>query len=55
MSSTRCDIFDQAVQGDFKCILSALEEEYYSLRLNSSNDSSGIPDDEVALDPMLTS
>ena len=45
---------DQSVQGDFKCILSSLEEEYYSLRLISSNDISGIPDDEVALDPVLT-
>ena len=46
---------DQSIQGDFQCILSGLEEEYYSLRLFGSNDISGIPDDEVALDPVLTS
>ena len=29
-------------------------EEYYSLRLNSSDDIAGIPDNEVLLDPRLT-
>ena len=43
----------QSLQGDFECSI-AVTEEYYSLRLNSSNDIAGIPDDEVLLDPRLT-
>ena len=41
-------------QGSFRCSLSGLTEEYYSLRLNNSDSVSGIPEDEVLLDPMLT-
>ena len=45
----------ELIQGEFKCQLSGLKDgPYYSLRLNNSNDISSIPDDEVALDPMLT-
>jgi hypothetical protein len=45
----------ETVQGEFKCELSGLKDgPYYSLRLNTSNDLAGIPDDEVALDPILT-
>ena len=44
----------QSTQGDFKCTLSGLEEEYYSLRLNSSDNIAGIPDDETLLNPVLT-
>jgi len=44
----------QSTQGDFKCTLSGLEEEYYSLRLNSSDYISGIPKDEILLNPVLT-
>ena len=45
----------QSTQGDFKCTLSNLKEEYYALRLNSSEDIAGIPDDEILLNPVLTS
>ena len=31
-----------------------MKEEYYSLRFNSSEGISGIPTDEIALDPVLT-
>jgi len=41
-------------QGDFKCTLSGLKEEYYSLRLNSSDNTYGIPDDETLLNSVLT-
>jgi SpoVK/Ycf46/Vps4 family AAA+-type ATPase len=44
----------QSAQGDFKCTLSGLKEEYYSLRLNSSDYIAGIPDDETLLNPVLT-
>ena len=44
----------QSTQGDFKYTLSGLKEEYYSLRLNSSNNTSGIPDDETLLNSLLT-
>ena len=43
-----------STQGDFECTLSGLEEEYYSLRLNSSDYIVGIPDDETLLNPVLT-
>ena len=45
----------QSLQGTFECSLSGLTEEYYSLRLNSSDSVSGLPNDEVLLDPELTS
>ena len=41
-------------QGIFNCSLSNLNEEYYSLRLNSSDLMTGIPTEEVLLDPILT-
>ena len=45
----------QSAQGDFKCSIADLEEEkYYSIRLNSSDDITGIPTDETLLDPVLT-
>ena len=44
----------QSTQGDFKCTLSGLKEEYYSLRLNSFDNISSIPDDETLLNPVLT-
>ena len=44
----------ESVQGDFKCTIEGLTEEYYSLRFNSSDDITGIPDDEILLDPILT-
>jgi len=44
----------QPIQGDFKCSLSGLKEEYYSLRLNSSDNIIGIPDNETLLNPVLT-
>ena len=43
----------QSLQEEFECSL-AVTEEYYSLRLNSSDDIAGIPNDEVLLDPVLT-
>ena len=44
----------QSLQGSFKCTKSGLEEEYYSLRFNSSDQIAGVPDDETLLDPVLT-
>ena len=45
----------EIAQGEFKCELSGLKDgPYYSLRLNTSNDLAGIPDDELSLDPILT-
>ena len=44
----------QTLQGDFRCSISGLNEEYYSLRFNSSDSISGIPEDETLLDPVLT-
>ena len=44
----------QSTQGDFKCTLSGLKEDYYSLRLNSSDNIAGIPEDEILLNPVLT-
>jgi len=44
----------QSTQGDFKCILSGLKEEYYSLRLNSSYHIAGIPDNETLFNRVLT-
>ncbi len=41
-------------QGVFNCSLSNLNEDYYSLRLNSSDLMTGIPTEEVLLDPILT-
>ena len=43
----------KSVQGDFKCT-KAVKEKYNSLRLNSSETMTGIPSDEVLLDPVLT-
>jgi len=44
----------QPTQRDFKCTLSGLKEEYYSWRLNSSDNIVGIPDNETLLNPVLT-
>ena len=45
----------ESAQGEFRCELSGLKDgPYYSLRLNTSNDIAGFPDDEVVLDPKLT-
>ena len=46
----------KSAQADFKCTIEDLEldKEYYSLRFNSSDDVSGVPDDETLLDPVLT-
>lgn len=44
----------QSTQGDFKCTLSGLKEEYYSLRLNSSDNIVGIPDNKTLLNPVIT-
>ena len=45
-----------SAQADFKCTIEDLEpdKEYYSLRFNSSDDVTGVPDDETLLDPILT-
>jgi hypothetical protein len=43
----------ESLQGTFECSL-AVSKEYYSFRLNYSDDIAGIPDDEVLLDPKLT-
>ena len=44
----------KSTQGEFICNKTGLKEEYYSLRLNSSETITGIPSDEVLLDPVLT-
>ena len=45
----------QLVQANFKCTLDGLNEPYYSLKLNNSDDIASIPfDNEIALDPVLT-
>ena len=45
----------ESAQGEFRCELSGLKDgPYYSLRLNTSNYVAGFPDDEVALNPVLT-
>lgn len=41
-------------QGDFNCSKKNLTEKYYSLRLNNSETITGIPKDEILLDPILT-
>ena len=38
----------------FRCSIENLEEIYYSLRYNYSDYISGVPNDEIALDPILT-
>ena len=43
-----------SAQADFKCIIENLKKECCSLRFNSSDDVTGIPDDEVLLDPVIT-
>ena len=43
----------ESLQGTFECSL-AVTKEYYSFRLNYSDDIAGIPNDEVLLDPKLT-
>ena len=45
---------DKSLREEFKFTLSDLKGEYYFLGLDSSDDISGIQDDEVALDPKLT-
>ena len=45
----------ESAKGEFICELSGLKNgPYCSLKLNTSNDVAGIPDDEVALDAVLT-
>ena len=44
----------ETVQADFKCIVDGLTNNYYSLRFNSSEYISGIPSEEILLDPKLT-
>jgi len=44
----------QPVQADFKCTISSLTEQYYSLRLIRCDYIAGIPTDEILLDPVLT-
>ena len=44
----------QSAQADFKCKLTGLTEKYYSLRFNYSDFISGIPNDEILLNPVLT-
>ena len=43
-------------QGNFKCNLEGIDEtqEYTSLRLNSTDDITGVPEDETLLNPVLT-
>ena len=41
-------------QAEFKCSLTDLNEDYYSLRFNYSDFISGIPTDEILLNPELT-
>ena len=43
-----------SIQADFKCTLTGLEKKYYSLRFNHSDFISGIPNDEILLNPALT-
>ena len=45
---------EKSQQGDFNCSKKNLTEEYYSLRLNNSDTITGIPQDEILLDPILT-
>ena len=45
---------EKSEQGDFICFKANLTEEYYSLRLNNSETITGIPKDEMLLDPILT-
>ena len=54
LESTVETIEGYSVQADFKCTLTGLEEEYYSLRFNHSDFISGIPNDEILLNPVLT-
>ena len=44
----------ETLQGNFKCSIEGLEDEYYSFRFNSSDYIAGIPTEETLLDPMLT-
>ena len=43
-----------SAQAEFKCELNDLKENYYSLRFNHSDFISGIPTDEILLNPELT-
>ena len=54
LESTVETLEGHSVQADFKCIITGLEEEYYSLRFNHSDFISGIPNDEILLNPVLT-
>ena len=45
---------DYSNQAHFICSIINLKEKYHSLRFNSSEDISGIPDDEIILDPYMT-
>ena len=45
----------ESLQGDFNCSIKYLEEEYYSLKLINSDTISSLPEDEILLDPILTS
>ena len=43
-----------SAQAEFKCELNDLKEDYYSFRFNHSDFISGIPTDEILLNPELT-
>ena len=43
-----------SITGTFLCTINNLKDDYYSLRYNSSANISGVPDDEIDLDPVLT-
>ena len=54
-------ILNQDIKGNtasslayFRCSIENLEEIYYSFRYNYSNYITGVPNDEIALDPILT-
>ena len=42
------------VKAIFSCAINNIEGDYYSLRYNTSLNISGVPNDEVSLDPFLT-
>ena len=41
-------------QARFKCYIEGLEKKYHTIRFSSSDDISGVPDNETLLDPKLT-
>jgi len=54
LESTVEVIEGNSTQAEFKCVLTGLEEEYYSLRFYKSEFISGIPINEILLNPELT-